>query len=127
MAGGNEEAKLFVAGLPDSVSEEVLKQIFEATGGNGSVTPKIFSALILSFVSITGGAIMYRLCLVRDTTNPGKFNLRWLNDKPFAKRPEALWVLALNSAWASVTPPLAPSRTMRGVVRTWMPLRTEVV
>ncbi len=29
----NEEAKLFVAGLPDSVSEEVLKQIFEATGG----------------------------------------------------------------------------------------------
>ncbi len=33
MAGQNEEAKLFVAGLPDSVSEEVLKQIFEATGG----------------------------------------------------------------------------------------------
>lgn len=33
MAGGNEEAKLFVAGLPDSVSEDVLKQIFEATGG----------------------------------------------------------------------------------------------
>lgn len=30
---GNEESKLFVAGLPDSVSEEVLKQIFEATGG----------------------------------------------------------------------------------------------
>jgi RNA recognition motif-containing protein len=30
---GNEEAKLFVAGLPDSVSEDVLKQIFEATGG----------------------------------------------------------------------------------------------
>jgi RNA recognition motif-containing protein len=33
MAIGNEEAKLFVAGLPDSVSEDVLKQIFEATGG----------------------------------------------------------------------------------------------
>ena len=33
MVGQNEEAKLFVAGLPDSVSEEVLKQIFEATGG----------------------------------------------------------------------------------------------
>jgi RNA recognition motif-containing protein len=33
MAGGNEEAKLFVAGLPDSVSEEVLKQIFETTDG----------------------------------------------------------------------------------------------
>jgi len=30
---GNEEAKLFVAGLPDSISEEVLKQLFEATGG----------------------------------------------------------------------------------------------
>ena len=30
---GNEEAKLFVAGLPDSVSEDVLKQLFEATGG----------------------------------------------------------------------------------------------
>lgn len=30
---GNDEAKLFVAGLPDSISEEVLKQIFEATGG----------------------------------------------------------------------------------------------
>jgi len=29
----NEEAKLFVAGLPDSISEDVLKQIFEATGG----------------------------------------------------------------------------------------------
>jgi hypothetical protein len=33
MAGQNEEAKLFVAGLPDSVSEDVLKTIFEATGG----------------------------------------------------------------------------------------------
>jgi RNA recognition motif-containing protein len=30
---GNEEAKLFVAGLPDSISEDVLKQLFEATGG----------------------------------------------------------------------------------------------
>src|SRR5580658_6766005 len=30
---GNDESKLFVAGLPDSISEEVLKQIFEATGG----------------------------------------------------------------------------------------------
>src|ERR1700736_2276283 len=29
----NEEGKLFVAGLPDSVSEDVLKQLFEATGG----------------------------------------------------------------------------------------------
>jgi nucleolin len=29
----NEEAKLFVAGLPDSISEEVLKQLFEAAGG----------------------------------------------------------------------------------------------
>jgi hypothetical protein len=29
----NEEAKLFVAGLPDSVSEDVLKVLFEATGG----------------------------------------------------------------------------------------------
>jgi len=33
MATGNDEAKLFVAGLPESVSEEVLKQIFEAIGG----------------------------------------------------------------------------------------------
>ena len=33
MPGQNEEAKLFVAGLPDSVSEDVLKTIFEATGG----------------------------------------------------------------------------------------------
>ena len=31
---GNDEAKLFVAGLPDSISEDVLKQIFEATGGS---------------------------------------------------------------------------------------------
>jgi nucleolin len=29
----NEDAKLFVAGLPDSISEEVLRQLFEATGG----------------------------------------------------------------------------------------------
>lgn len=29
----NEDAKLFVAGLPDSISEDVLKQLFEATGG----------------------------------------------------------------------------------------------
>ncbi len=29
----NEEAKLFVAGLTDSISEDVLKQLFEATGG----------------------------------------------------------------------------------------------
>ena len=29
----NEEAKLFVAGLPDSISEDGLKQLFEATGG----------------------------------------------------------------------------------------------
>jgi len=34
MAGQNEDAKLFVAGLPDSVSEDVLKTIFEATGGS---------------------------------------------------------------------------------------------
>lgn len=33
MPMGNEEAKLFVAGLPDSVSEDVLKEIFEGTGG----------------------------------------------------------------------------------------------
>jgi hypothetical protein len=33
----NEDArKLFVAGLPDSVTEEVLKQLFEATGGTVS-------------------------------------------------------------------------------------------
>src|SRR5580698_3273236 len=31
---GNDEAKLFVAGLPDSISEDVLKQLFEATGGS---------------------------------------------------------------------------------------------
>ncbi len=30
---GNEEAKLFVAGLPDSMSEDGLRQLFEATGG----------------------------------------------------------------------------------------------
>jgi RNA recognition motif-containing protein len=30
----NEEAKLFVAGLPDSISEDVLRQLFEAAGGN---------------------------------------------------------------------------------------------
>ena len=29
----SDDAKLFVAGLPDSVSEDVLKQLFEATGG----------------------------------------------------------------------------------------------
>lgn len=34
MVGQNEDAKLFVAGLPDSVSEDVLKTIFEATGGS---------------------------------------------------------------------------------------------
>lgn len=28
-----DERKLFVAGLPDSITEEVLRQIFEATGG----------------------------------------------------------------------------------------------
>lgn len=28
-----DEAKLFVAGLPDSISEDVLRQLFEATGG----------------------------------------------------------------------------------------------
>lgn len=33
MVGQNEDAKLFVAGLPDSVSEDVLRTIFEATGG----------------------------------------------------------------------------------------------
>jgi RNA recognition motif-containing protein len=33
LATGNEESKLFVAGLPDSISEEILKQLFEATGG----------------------------------------------------------------------------------------------
>jgi nucleolin len=33
MIMGNDDAKLFVAGLPDSISEDVLKQLFEATGG----------------------------------------------------------------------------------------------
>src|SRR6185295_13350576 len=33
----NEDArKLFVAGLPDSITEDVLKQLFEATGGTVS-------------------------------------------------------------------------------------------
>ena len=33
----NEDArKLFVAGLPDSITEEILKQLFEATGGTVS-------------------------------------------------------------------------------------------
>ncbi len=30
---GNDDATLFGAGLPDSISEDVLKQLFEATGG----------------------------------------------------------------------------------------------
>src|SRR5215510_4233131 len=29
----NDDAKLFVAGLPDSISEEILKQLFESAGG----------------------------------------------------------------------------------------------
>src|SRR5688572_15391723 len=29
----SDDAKLFVAGLPDSMTEDVLKQVFEATGG----------------------------------------------------------------------------------------------
>src|SRR5580658_7042745 len=29
-----DSRKLFVAGLPDSITEEVLRQLFEATGGN---------------------------------------------------------------------------------------------
>src|SRR3954447_2208624 len=29
-----DSRKLFVAGLPDSISEDVLRQLFEATGGN---------------------------------------------------------------------------------------------
>ena len=38
-----DESKLFVAGLPDSISEEVLKQLFEATGGKvvGVSLPKV--------------------------------------------------------------------------------------
>ena len=33
----NEDArKLFVAGLPDSITEDVLRQLFEATGGTVS-------------------------------------------------------------------------------------------
>jgi RNA recognition motif-containing protein len=30
---GNDEAKLFVAGLPDSISEEAVKELFQSTGG----------------------------------------------------------------------------------------------
>ena len=30
-----DSRKLFVAGLPDSINEEILRQLFEATGGNG--------------------------------------------------------------------------------------------
>ena len=29
-----DSRKLFVAGLPDSITEDVLRQLFEATGGN---------------------------------------------------------------------------------------------
>ena len=29
----DDRCKLFVAGLPDSISEAVLRQLFEATGG----------------------------------------------------------------------------------------------
>lgn len=85
---------LIVLAVLAAVGWSVGTVLFGATVANGAAAPNIFSALILSFVSITGGAIMYRLCLVRDTTHPGRFNLRWLKDKPFAQRPEALWVLA---------------------------------
>ena len=29
-----DSRKLFVAGLPDSITEDILRQLFEATGGN---------------------------------------------------------------------------------------------
>lgn len=69
--------------------------VFKATTIGGGNDGGVSSALILSFVSIAGGAIMYRLCLVRQPSQRGRhFDLKWLRDRPFGKRPEAHWVLA---------------------------------
>jgi hypothetical protein len=69
--------------------------VFHATTIDGGKNGGVSSGLILSFVSIAGGAIMYRLCLVRQPSQRGRhFDLKWLRDRPFGKRPEAHWVLA---------------------------------
>ena len=56
----------------------------------------IFGAVILSCVSIAGGVILFRLCLVRtqDDTGENKFELKWFKDNALGKRPEGLWLLA---------------------------------
>jgi len=65
--------------------------IFTKTKASG-----VFGAAILSCVSIAGGLILFRLCLVRSQVGTGqnRFELKWFKDKALGKRPEGLWLLA---------------------------------
>jgi hypothetical protein len=54
----------------------------------------LFGALMLSFVSLAGGVILFRLALSRDPVSQHHFELKWFKDKPFGKAPETLWLLA---------------------------------
>ncbi len=65
--------------------------IFSKTKASG-----IFGAVILSCVSIAGGVILFRLCLVRTQVGAAqnRFELKWFRDNALGKRPEGLWFLA---------------------------------
>lgn len=65
--------------------------IFTKTKASG-----VFGAVILSCVSIAGGLILFRLCLVRSQVGTGqnRFELKWFKDNALGKRPEGLWLLA---------------------------------
>ncbi|APR99476.1 RNA recognition motif domain-containing protein [Pajaroellobacter abortibovis] len=85
----NEETKLFVSGLPDSISEDILKQIFEATGGtvvNLSLPkdrttgrPRGFGFVTLSTSSQAATA--------RDTLDGSMQNGKLISVRPFQAEP----------------------------------------
>ncbi|MFZ0751617.1 MAG: patatin-like phospholipase family protein, partial [Pyrinomonadaceae bacterium] len=69
--------------------------IFKTTSTAATPAAQVIRSIVLSLVCIAGGAMLYRLFLIRQPSKAGPtLNIRWLSSRTFMKRPEARWTLA---------------------------------
>ena len=70
--------------------------IFLNTTRSTSMAGKVSGALVLSFLALGGGVILFRLVINRVKNDCGEnlISLRLLSQKSFSQRPEALWLAA---------------------------------
>lgn len=90
-------AGIAIFAIPTIIGYLIGTSIFFRTNqNNDSGFASMFGSLMLSFVSLAGGLILFRLSLVRSADDSGqnRFELKWFQDKPISKAPEALWLLA---------------------------------